>query len=105
MLARDFRSINPRSAEIVLLEGGPRILPSFPPDLSASAARQLAGLGVTVRVNAQVTRIDECGVSLGDELLASTAIIWGAGVRATSLTERLGVPLDRAKLHSVMLAS
>jgi NADH dehydrogenase len=96
VLARDFRSINPSSAEIVLLEGGPRILPSFPPDLSASAARQLAGLGVTVRVNAHVTRIDERGVSLGDELLASTTVIWGAGVRATSLTERLGVPLDRA---------
>jgi NADH dehydrogenase len=96
VLARDFRSINPRSAEIVLLEGGPRILPSFPPDLSASAVRQLAGLGVTVRVDAQVTRIDERGVWLGDELLASTTIIWGAGVRATAFTERLGVPLDRA---------
>jgi len=47
-------------------------------------------------VNAQVTRIDERGVWLGDELVASRTVIWGAGVRATSLTERLGVPLDRA---------
>lgn len=95
VLARDFRSINPRSAEILLIEAGPRILPSFPPDLAASAVRQLAALGVTTRVNAQVTRIDGRGVWLGDELIASTTAIWGAGVRATSFTERLGVPLDR----------
>lgn len=96
VLARDFRSINPRSAEILLLEAGPRILTSFPPDLAASAERQLAALGVTTRANAQVTRIDERGVWLGDELVASRTVIWGAGVRATSFTERLGVPLDRA---------
>ena len=96
VLARDFRSINPQSAEILLLEGGPRILPTFAPELSASATRQLAKLGVTTRVNAQVTRIDERGVWLGDELVASTTVIWGAGVRATPFTERLGVPLDRA---------
>ena len=96
VLARDFRSINPQSAEILLLEGGPRILRTFAPDLSASATRQLAKLGVTTRVNAQVTRIDERGVWLGDELVASTTVLWGAGVRATPFTERLGVPLDRA---------
>jgi NADH dehydrogenase len=96
VLARDFRSINPRSAEILLLEAGPRILPSFTHDLAISAERQLARLGVTTRVNAAVTRIDERGVWLGDELFASTTVIWGAGVRATPFTERLGVPLDRA---------
>ena len=47
-------------------------------------------------MNAQVTRIDERGVWLGDELVASTTVLWGAGVRATPFTERLGVPLDRA---------
>jgi NADH dehydrogenase len=96
VLARDFRLIDPRSAVVLLLEGGPRILPSFPPDLSESAARQLAGLGVKVRVNAQVTNITEQGVFLGEELIRAATVIWAAGVQATSLTAKLGVPLDRA---------
>lgn len=95
VLASDFRAINPGSAEILLLEGGPRILPGFSEKLSASAVRQLSGLGVKVRVNAQVTNIDAEGVYLGDELLRSATVIWGAGVSATSLTARLGLPLDR----------
>ncbi|HWQ31454.1 MAG TPA: NAD(P)/FAD-dependent oxidoreductase [Blastocatellia bacterium] len=96
VLARDFRTIDPRSAEILLLEGGPRILPTFAEDLSISAARQLADLGVRVRVNAKVTNIDERGVYLGDELIGSATVIWGAGVVATPFTRTLGVPLDRA---------
>src|SRR5215813_1326513 len=55
VLARDFRTIRPESAEILLLEGGPKILPTFAPDLSESAARQLNDLGVKVRTGAQVT--------------------------------------------------
>ncbi|MCI0661358.1 MAG: NAD(P)/FAD-dependent oxidoreductase [Acidobacteria bacterium] len=96
VLARDFRSINPRSAEILLLEGGPRILPAFASDLSESAQRQLYELGVKVRVNAQVTNIDEDGVYLGRELIRSATVIWGAGVNATSFTGSLGVDLDRS---------
>src|SRR5215467_10806212 len=96
VLARDFRSIRPEEAEILLLEGGPRILPSFSPDLSASAHRQLARLGVRVRTGAQVTDIDEDGVYLGAERIRAATVIWAAGVRATALTERLGAPLDRA---------
>jgi NADH dehydrogenase len=95
VLARDFREINPRAATILLLEGGPHILPSFPPDLSESAVRQLAGLGVKVRVNARVTDVNEHGVHLGEELIKSATVIWGAGVQATSFTQHLGVPLDR----------
>jgi len=96
VLARDFRSIHPEEAEILLLEGGPRILPSFAPDLSESAQRQLANLGVRVRTGAQVTNIDERGVYLGAEKIRAATVIWGAGVRATALTARLGAPLDRA---------
>lgn len=96
VLARDFRTIDPRSAEILLLEGGPRILPTFDESLSASAQEQLAELGVKVRVNAKVTRIDQQGVYLGDELIKSATVLWGAGVVATSFTRTLGVPLDRA---------
>jgi NADH dehydrogenase len=96
VLDRDFRTINPRSAEILLLEGGPRILPAFAPDLSLSAQRQLTKLGVKVRTNAQVTNIDEKGVYLGDEMIRAATVIWSAGVQATALTRSLGVELDRA---------
>jgi NADH:ubiquinone reductase (H+-translocating) len=96
VLDRDFRSINPKEAEILLLEGGPRILPSFAAELSKSATEQLENLGVKVRLNAQVTNIDAKGVYLGDELIKSVTVIWGAGVRATLLTTKLGVGLDRA---------
>jgi NADH dehydrogenase len=80
----------------LLLEGGPKILPSFAPDLSESAHRQLARLGVKVQTGAQVTNIDEDGVYLGAERIRAATVIWAAGVRATALTERLGAPLDRA---------
>ena len=96
VLARDFRTINPQAAEILLLEGGPRILPSFSPALSESALRQLTGLGVKVRTDAKVTGIDEAGVQLGEERIAAATVIWGAGVQASGLTRNLGLPLDRA---------
>lgn len=97
VLARDFRNIHPEWAEIILLEGGERILPTFSVDLSESAARQLGSLGVKVRTNAKVTNIDEHGVYLGDELLIkASTMIWSAGVRATSFTQTLSVPLDKA---------
>jgi NADH:quinone reductase (non-electrogenic) len=96
VLARDFRAIYPEEAEILLLEGGPKILPSFAPDLSKSAHRQLAELGVRVQTGAQVTHIDEYGVNLGEERIRAATVIWAAGVRATALTDRLGAPIDRA---------
>jgi NADH dehydrogenase len=96
VLASDFRRIDPRSATILLIEGGPRLIPSFDPELSASAVRHLERLGVSVRLNVHVTGIDQTGVSLGDERIAARTVLWGAGVAATSLTKSLGVPLDRA---------
>ncbi|MFN0087457.1 MAG: NAD(P)/FAD-dependent oxidoreductase [Blastocatellia bacterium] len=96
VLARDFRTINPQAAEILLLEGGPRILPSFSSELSESALRQLTALGVRVRTNAKVTGIDENGVRLGEERIQAATVIWGAGVQASALTRSLDVPLDRA---------
>jgi NADH dehydrogenase len=96
VLARDFRAIYPEEAEILLLEGGPKILPSFAPDLSQSAHRQLAELGVRVLTGAQVTGIDEHGVYLGAESIRAATVIWAAGVGATALTARLGAPIDRA---------
>ncbi len=96
VLARDFRRIDPQSAEILLLEGGPRILSSFEPSLSEKAVRHLDDLGVRVRTEAVVTGIDETGVSLGAERIRAATVIWAAGIRATSLTDKLGVPIDRA---------
>lgn len=96
VLARDFRTIDPEAAEILLLEGGDKILASFTPDLSESALSQLTALGVKVRTGAHVTNIDETGVRLGDEKINAATVIWGAGVRATALTASLGVETDRA---------
>ena len=96
VLARDFRAIYPEEAEILLLEGGSKILPSFAPDLSKSAHRQLAELGARVLTGAQVTGIDEHGVYLGAESIRAATVIWAAGVGATALTTRLGAPIDRA---------
>jgi NADH dehydrogenase len=95
VLARDFHYINPALAKVRLLEGGPRILTAFPDDLSRSAVAQLEELGVEVRTGAKVTNIDERGVTLeGGEHIPASVVLWGAGVRATSLTATLGVELD-----------
>ncbi len=96
VLERDFRRINPKEARVILLEGGPRILPSFTPDLSDSATKQLNNLGVNVRVNTKVTNIDEHGAYLGEQMIRAATVIWGAGVQATAFAAKLGVPHDRA---------
>ena len=95
-LARDFRRIDPRRARILLLEGGPRVLPPWPEALSAKAREQLEALGVEVRTGALVTDLDDRGVSLGSERIEARTILWAAGVEASPLAKSLGVPLDRA---------
>ncbi len=104
MLHRDFRSIDSRNAEILLLEGSARVLPVFPPDLSAKAEASLIRLGVTPRTNVMVTGIDESGVTVktqnGVERIEARTVIWAAGVRASRfgdvLQRRAGATLDRA---------
>jgi NADH dehydrogenase len=91
----DFRHIEPSSIKVVLVEAGERLLATFDPRLSAKAARSLAHLGVEVRTGTRVTNIDDRGVWLGDELIASSSILWTAGVRPSPLAAQLGVPLDR----------
>jgi NADH dehydrogenase len=95
-LAADFRRIDPRSAKIVLIEAGPRVLATFKEAQSAYALRSLAKLGVEVRVGTTVTRCDADGVLIGDERLESATVIWAAGVKASPLGQWLGAPLDRA---------
>jgi NADH:ubiquinone reductase (H+-translocating) len=96
VLYRDFDHIDPRQARILLVEGGPRILTSFPGDLSASAQRQLTKLGVEVRLNTKVTAIREGEVELDGVPLRAGNIVWAAGVGASPVTRSLGVETDRA---------
>ncbi len=95
-IARDFRAIDPRQARVILVEGGPRILPSFPEPLSKRAEMALSGLGVEVRTGSTVTRITPDAVWVGGEQIRSRAVLWAAGVAASPLARSLGVPLDRA---------
>ncbi len=94
-LVRDFRDIDPAQATVVLAEAAGRVLPAFPPDLSAKAARQLEALGVTIRTGARVTKIDAEAVWLGDERIGARTALWAAGVAASPLGAALGAPLDR----------
>jgi NADH dehydrogenase len=95
-LAHDFRSINPARTHILLIEGGPRVLPAYAEDLSRSAEEQLRGLGVEVRTSAMVTQVEAGAVHLGETRLAATVILWAAGVAASPLGKKLGAPVDRA---------
>ncbi|HLJ26439.1 MAG TPA: NAD(P)/FAD-dependent oxidoreductase [Candidatus Angelobacter sp.] len=95
-MERDFRAIDPKQARIILLEGGPRVLPTFPEDLSASAERQLSDMGVEVRTQAMVTALEQGWVTVGTERIQATVILWGAGVSASPLGRMLGAPTDRA---------
>ena len=81
---------------MVLVEGTDRVLPTYPPDLSASARRQLERLGVDVHTGSLVTAVDQDGVGLGAERLAARTVLWAAGVAASPLGRALGAPVDRA---------
>jgi len=95
-LPREFRRADPRRANVLLVEAGPRLLPAFAPELSEKARRQLEKLGVEVRLDTAVTRIDGQGVMLGDTPHAARTVLWAAGVAASPLGSRLGAPVDRA---------
>jgi len=92
-LSRDFRHIDPGTARVVLLEGGPRVLPAYPPDLSRSAEEQLRRLGVEVRLNAMVTVVEPGLVRAGEEEIPAAVTLWAAGVAASPLG-RLLAPTD-----------
>jgi NADH dehydrogenase len=95
-MLRDFRRINPSSARVILIEGKDRVLPTYPRDLSDKAAAQLRGLGVEVMTNAIVARVNDHEVCIGETTIATRTVLWAAGVQASPLAQRLGVPLDRA---------
>ena len=96
VLHKDFDHIDPAKARVLLIEGGPRVLAAFPPELSASAQRQLEKLGVEVRTGVRVEAIRPGELVAGGETIRADNIIWGAGVAATPLAKKLGVETDRA---------
>src|SRR6266567_756850 len=95
-LAMDFRSIDPRCARIILVEAGPRLLPSFDPSLSEAARHSIEQLGVEVHLGAAVIDCDCQGVSLGGERIEARTVMWAAGVMASPAGDWLGAQTDRA---------
>jgi len=96
VLCQDFSSIDPRRSRIILLEGGPRVLPAYTEDLSASAQKQLEQLGVEVRTNTRVTGVEPGLVWVGDEKIEAAVTLWAAGVKASPLGRALGCETDRS---------
>src|SRR5580658_2943601 len=98
--AHDFRSIDPRRARIHLIEGGPVVLPAYPADLSRSALEQLQRLGVEVRTSTMVTKVEPGAIYMGETegrtKMDAAVILWAAGVAASPLGKKLGLPIDRA---------
>jgi NADH dehydrogenase len=94
-LAKDFRHIDPSQARVILIEGEPRLLASFPEDLSASAMKQLVDLGVEVRTSVCATNLTETGLQMGDEFIPCRVKIWAAGNNASFVGKTLGVPIDQ----------
>jgi NADH dehydrogenase len=93
---QQFRFIDPRQTRITLLEGGPRVLPAYSEHLSLRAEEQLRQLGVELRTSRMVNRIEPGAVWSGDEKLHAQIVLWAAGVAASPLGRKLGVPVDRA---------
>lgn len=94
-IAQDFRNIDPRAARIVLVEGGPRLLCTFPERLSEKAHRSLEALGVEVKLGQAVSDCDGEGVIVGDERIAARTVIWAAGIVSSPAAEWLNAAADR----------
>ena len=92
----EFRNIDPRQSRILLIEGGPRVLAAYSEELSRKAEDQLRRLGVEVRTSHMVTRVEPGAVWVGAEKIPSPVVLWAAGVAASPLGRKLGVPVDRA---------
>ncbi len=95
-MEKDFRRFDPAAARIVLVQSGPRILPTFDESLSAKAQRALAALGVEVRVNSRVEKIDSAGVFVNGERIEARTVLWAAGVVASPAARWLGTAADNA---------
>jgi NADH dehydrogenase len=94
-VSRDFRSITPHCSRVILVEGGPRLLATFPETLSAKAERAIQKLGVEVHLGGRVTSVGTDHVQVGDEVIPAFTAIWAAGVQASPAAQWLGVEADR----------
>lgn len=95
-LMRDFRHLDPANNEVLLIEAGPRVLPSFAEDLSARALRDLESLGVTVRLNTRVENIAKAQVQTDQGVIEARTCLWAAGVQASPASDWLDVEATRA---------
>jgi NADH:ubiquinone reductase (H+-translocating) len=95
-LRSNFRRIDPATSRIVLIEAGPRILPSFQEALAAKAARRLARIGVEVLIGTKVEQVDASGVLASGKPIASRTVLWTAGVAPAPVLKQLGAQSDRA---------
>ncbi len=93
-MRNDFRNLNPEHTRVVLIEAGPRLLPTFAEETSRRVLADLTELGVEVRTGAAVTHISSDTVFIGDEKIIARNVFWAAGNRASPLARTLGVPLD-----------
>jgi NADH dehydrogenase len=95
-MTKNFRNFDPKTARVVLLEGGDRLLTAFAPELSARVKEDLASIGVEIRMKTLAECIDSKGVRLkGGERIEARTIVWAAGVGAGPLAKTLSVPLDK----------
>lgn len=94
-LAKDFKNIDPALTRVILIEAGPRILPSFSEKLARRATRDLENLGVQVWTSSLVTDINANGVSIADERIQAATVLWAAGVQAADINQTLDSPLDK----------
>jgi len=95
-VSKDFRSITPACSRVNLIEAGPRLLPSFPPELSAKADEMLRGLGVHIRTGTPVTALGYGHVQTSDAWISAKTIVWAAGVEASAAAKWLGAEQDQA---------
>src|SRR6266481_475081 len=95
-MAKDFRNFDPATAEIILVQAGPRLLPAFPESLSEVARRSLANIGVQVFLNSKVRLIDADGVLVNDRRIYSRTVLWAAGVAASPAAKWLNAEADKA---------
>ncbi len=86
---QEYRTIDPSTSRVILVHAGPRVLPTFPPSLSAAAEQSLRKLGVTVYLDTRVLRVDQDGADLGEDRIASRTILWAAGVAASPVARWL----------------
>jgi NADH dehydrogenase FAD-containing subunit len=95
-MEREYRTIDPATAQVILVQSGPRVLPTFNPALSREAERSLRQLNVDVRLESRVMKIDAVGVTVGDQRLPARTVLWAAGVTASPAARWLGCPGDGA---------